>query len=276
LQIDPGVFSQASTNQTRVFLILFCTTLAVESALNFREHRRYFETRPARIYGPPPRLLGRFQLPSLKLQWFQGFGIVFIGSLIFASLGILPRLFLLIALFSYFPYFNSIMSLASIQRKTNLLPIVLLVLAAAPSLNASFQAPSPLWPIFLIQLAVVQMYFSAGVQKLRSGGLNWCDGESLRAYLIKHYLWGDTKSALKLAGHPTVCKLLSIFLLVFELTFWLILFFPRLTYFYVAAGIGFHLGTAVTMRINYLRYIGPVYAVFFIDTAIQVKKFLGL
>ena len=131
---------------------------------------------------------------------------------------------------------------------------------------------APLWPLILIKCAIALMYFSAGIQKLRRSGLKWCEGKSLQAYLLEHYLWGDTNSALQLARQPSVCMVLSSMLLLFELTFWLVLVFPWLTIVYVSAGIAFHLGTLLTMRINYLKYLSPVYMVFAIDVARQLGK----
>ena len=50
--------------------------------------------------------------------------------------------------------------------------------------------------------------------------------------------------------------------LCFEMTFWVVLFAPGLTYIYFTIGILFHLGTYITMRINYLKYLTPIYTVF--------------
>ena len=276
-RIEPRIspFDLADANQPRLFLIVFCSYLALVVSWNFREQTRYFRTRPSRIYGQPPLLLGRFQLPALTSKQFQILGVAFITSLLLAASGVFTRLFLLAAIVCYFPYFNSIMSMASIQRKSNLLPIVLLILFASPSVGASLWAPGPVWPILLIKLALTQMYFSAGVQKLRNSGLKWLTGESLRAYLVKHYLWGDTKRALQMADRPGICRILSILILVFELTFFLILTSHSLSLIYCLVGIVFHLGISATMRINYLKYVGPVYAVFLIDLFAAGQKYLA-
>ena len=272
MQIDTEILSRDSYNQPRLFLILFCVALAVQLLLGLRQQLRYFQTEPARIYGPPPRLLGVFALPSLTTVQFQILGMMFILSLLCAALNLAPRLSLLLALPCYFLYFNPIMSLAYVQRKTNLIPIVLLVLLFAPAIGGPLTQAGALWPLSLIKIAVVQMYFSAAAQKLRHTGLRWCNGESLRAYLIEHYLWGDTTHALKLARLPRVCAVLSSGILVFEMTFWLVLLWPQLTLPYVVGGIVFHLGTALTMRINYLKYLSPVYMVFIFDIASQLRK----
>lgn len=259
-------------NVTRIFLIFFCVVLMAQLLLAFGQQLRYFKTEPWKIYGAPPRLLGRFALPSLTARRFALLGIVLVVSLMGAALNFAPRISLFVALLCYFLYFNPILSLAYVQRKTNLAPIVLLVLMFAPAINAPLQAASPFWPLFLIKLTVALMYFSAGLQKLRRGGLKWCNGRSLQAYLFEHYLWADTQRALTLARRPRVCMALSSMLLLFELTFWVVLLLPQLTVVFLAAGIAFHIGTALTMRINYLKYLSPVYMVFVIDVARQLNK----
>lgn len=259
-----------------MFLILFCVTLALQMLVNFRKQLRYFKTSPSRIYGKPPKLFDYIHIPALNESQFISFGVVFIISLLLAAINVFPRVFLFVALISYFLYFNSIMSLSFIQRKTNLIPIVLLVLLFAPSINDPLNQPAISFPIVLIKIAVAQMYFSAGLQKLRRAGLRWCNGESLQAYLIEHYLWCDTRLALKLAGHKHLCMILSVLLLSFELTFWIIILLPRLTYFYIVAAFAFHLGTLLSMRINYLKYLTPVYMIFFTDAAFKLKDKFGI
>ena len=270
MQIDAEIFSQY-LNHTRIFQILFCSVLAVQLLLGFHRQLGYFQTTPARVYGPPPRLLGRLTLPTLTSGQFILFGMVLIVSLVCAALSFVPRLFLALALLSYFLYFNPIMSLAYVQRKTNLIPLVLLVLLFAPGTGGPLTQETPQWPLWLIKIGVAQMYFSAAVQKLRHAGWRWCNGRSLRAYLMDHYLWGDSELALKLARLPGVCMALSSVILVFELTFFLILLWPQLTLIYVVVGIAFHLSTALTMRINYLKYLSPVYLVFVFDVERQLR-----
>lgn len=114
------------------------------------------------------------------------------------------------------------------------------------------------------------MYLSSAWQKLRRGGLQWCNGSTLQAYLVEHYLWGDMLGALRLAQKPLLCRLLSMLVCTFELTFWLILVCPHLTYGYALSGIAFHVGTAQIMRIQYGTYLSPVYTVFTTEIALPI------
>lgn len=264
------LFTPTGLNQVRMFLILFCVTLAGQVLLNFRDQLAYFQTAPMRVYGEPLLVLGRYKLPTPSTRQFRGAGIGLILSLLCATVGWYPQLFLLLALSCYFVYFRPILSLAYVQRKTNLIPLVLVILLFSPAVAQPLNQAAPLWPLVLIKIALVQMYLSAGLQKLRHAGWQWCDGKSLQAYLFEHYLWGDTKAAWWLAQQPRLCQILSSGALLFELTFVLVLVFPALTIAYVLAGLLFHAGTGVTMRIHYLKYLSPVYLVFATELAFFV------
>ena len=269
-----NIFHLQLPNQVAMFARLFCAVFAIQLLFGFAQQLRYFNTQPARIYGQPLKLLGFIQLPAISKNMFIIFGGVLLFSLICVVLGFNPRLFICIALCSYFPYFNSIKSLAYIQRKTNLLPLILLILTVSPSINHSLDSPSMNWELTLVKITISQMYLSAGIQKLRLSGLSWCNGKGLQATLIQNYMWSDSTYAYKLAQKPALCALVSILTLLFELSFWLVIFFPQLNQLYVAAALFFHLGTFITMRINYIKYLSPVYMVFFTEIAFYIKNHL--
>jgi hypothetical protein len=269
-----GLFNSAAPNHVLMFAKLFCAAFAFQLFINFGPQLRYFKTQPTRIYGKPIKLFRIFQLPALSENQFIFLGTALILSLVFAATGIYTRPCLIIALLCYFPYFNSIQSLAYVQRKTNLLPLVLLVLAVSPSINKALAEPSTSWELVLIKIAISQMYFSAGLQKVLHSFFNWCNGAQLQAYLLENYLWSDRRAGYLLAQKRWLCSILSMLTLVFELTFWVILFFPQLTFVYIALALFFHLGTLFTMRINYLKYLGPVYLVFFTGIAFWIKDHL--
>ncbi len=268
--IDFDVFKPTDINHIRIFLTLFCSSLTVLLLVSLRQQWLFFNSRPAIIYSPPKPVLNRITLPQLNLFQFQLISIILIISLITAALGILPRLFILLALIFYFPYFGHIMHLEDVRRKTNLIPVILLILLVSPSIDASWLQPVPQWPLLLVKIALIQMYVSAAFQKLQRTGIRWANGRCLQAYLVEQYLWGDTENALRLAKKPLLCALASAMVLLFQLTIWMILFWPEMTIYYVLAGLIFHLGTAISMHINYIKYLTPVYMVFATDCAAQL------
>lgn len=220
--------------------------------------------------------MGLVPLPVLSRYQFLSSGICFVFCLLLVSLGIYPRLNVLVSLICSFLYFGQIISMAYIQRKANLIPIVLLVLLVSPSLSESLSSPSTHWEFMLIKLALIQVYLSAAIEKMRQSGAKWINGKYLQGYLLENYLWADRPAALALAENLTTCAIMSSLVLIFELTFGIVLFLPALTFVYVGFAFVFHLGTLITMRINYLKYIWPVYLVFFIDIAFHFKTILGL
>ena len=265
-------FNLAGPNYTLMFTKLFCITLALQISLNFKAQLRYFQTEPRKIYGAPLTLLDILKLPELNTVQFISSGLGLICCLLLAAAGVVTRLFIGIAIPLYFLYFNQIISLAYVQRKTNILPLVLLILLVSPSVTLPLgNMASVKWPIILIEACIAQLYLSSGVQKLKQSGLGWCNGETLQAHLFANYLWSDRKTGFIIAQKRWLCTLLSIFTMLFELSFWLILFFPQLTYIYVSAALLFHLGTLLTMRINYLKYLLPVYMVFFTQFAFSLQ-----
>ncbi|HTI60173.1 hypothetical protein [Mucilaginibacter sp.] len=272
----PDLFSNAhGPNEAGMFAKLFCAVSAIQVLLSFRQQYRYFQTEPWKIYGRRQRLLGFLPLPALNKYQFLGSGLCLTTCLVLVCAGFYTRIFIFIALVNYFLYFSPIISLAYVQRKTNLLPVVLLILLLSPSLDKPLAAPSTAWELILVKIALVQVYFAAGLQKLIRSGLRWVNGKNLQAYLMENYLWSDKKSALVIASRPMLCMILSTLTLFFELTFWLVIFFPSFTFFYVAFAILFHTSTLITMRINYLKYMGPVYLVFFTDTIFRLKIIPG-
>lgn len=236
----------------QTFRLLYCGAIAAQSAIQFADQLRFFRTTPSRLYGPPPKLLGRLTLPIPRNElWWVVTGLAFIGSLVAVVAGIAPRVSLSVALIFYFLYFPAILPLSYIRRKANLIPIILAILAS-PSDSK----------MMMVTIALASVYLSAGVEKLRTSGIRWRDGDSLKAYLMESYLRDDSRAALWLARRADWCRWLSTFVLAWELSFWLVIPFPSLVWFYVPAGLAFHAGTAITMRIHYWIYFLPLYLVF--------------
>lgn len=220
--------------------------------IHFRDQLQFFRTEPQQVYGPPPRLLGIVRFRPVSEPVFIGAGIGFIVALIGASLNIARTPATILALICFPIYFPPILPLAYIQRKINLIPLVLAV---------SLFAQNHL--IGVVKLLIALLYLSAGMEKLRLAGWRWADGKSLQSYLVEHYLYSGNTRALFIAERPTLCRVLSTVVLSWELTFWLAIVLPAVSWVYVAVGLLFHAGTSLTMRIHYWVYFGPAYLVFF-------------
>jgi uncharacterized membrane protein YphA (DoxX/SURF4 family) len=98
------------------------------------------------------------------------------------------------------------------------------------------------WPLKLAHVLLAMTYFSTGITKLIFGGPAWMNGYTLQAYLLGDALGRDLPLGLWLAQHHTLCVLLSIFTVFFELFFFLSLILPWTAYFFLVNGVLFQLG----------------------------------
>jgi hypothetical protein len=124
----------------------------------------------------------------------------------------------------------------------------------APPVRRSMHAR---WPFELLFVELAAYYFLAGFAKLASSGVAWADGHTLQYYLLEK----ATPSGLWLASHPALCAVLSALVLAFELAWPLAVVFRRLRPAFFAAGLAFHAGTIVMLRISFWP-VWVLYALF--------------
>ncbi|MGH2415107.1 MAG: hypothetical protein ACRDEA_15730, partial [Microcystaceae cyanobacterium] len=128
------------------------------------------------------------------------------------------------------------------------------------------------WPLLLIQWIFAMAYLDSGMSKILKGGLDWTNGYTLQYYLWQDGLIWDRSFGVWLAQQHTLAILSSWVAILFELTFFLVLIFPKLVWFYIPLGISFHTGIYLAQKAPFLKYI-PSYSVFIAWTAIA--KFLS-
>ncbi len=124
----------------------------------------------------------------------------------------------------------------------------LLFLVASPKKG---QAVMGKWPVVLGQVLVSLVYFQAGLEKLLVSGFTWASGETFQNYLLAH----PTDWGLWIAESDVLCAVLSCLTLLFQLTFPIVLFQPKLKWYYLSYGIVFHFGTTFLMGIS--TYLNP-------------------
>src|SRR3989442_2724314 len=102
------------------------------------------------------------------------------------------------------------------------------------------------------------VYFFSGYSKVVESGWGWANGSTLQYYLVFH----NTEYGLWLAQYYYLCKALSIFALVLEFSFPIILVFSKLAWVVLPLGLLFHIGTAITMatpfyqlRFSYIAFV---------------------
>jgi hypothetical protein len=160
----------------------------------------------------------------------------------------------------------------------NLVALHLVILAVAPAaVVLSFdarRAASPAsvagWPLQLMAVATVGAYVVAGWAKLRIGGLDWLDGETLRNQVahdnVRKALAGEWWSPLArhVVGHAWLWPPLAVATVAVELGAPVALLGGRWRTAWVVAAWTFHVGVLALMAIAFpYQLLAVAYAPFF-------------
>jgi hypothetical protein len=116
---------------------------------------------------------------------------------------------------------------------------------AAGKASVPHQSDMAMWPLKTAHALMALTYFSTGLTKLVFGGLRWMNGYTLQAYLLADGVRRDLPIGVWLAQHRTLCVLLSIGTVVFELSFAISLFRPRIAPLFFLGGLFFQVGLLV-------------------------------
>ena len=111
------------------------------------------------------------------------------------------------------------------------------------------------WPLRTIQWLFVLVYLSAGLSKLRNGGLEWMNGHTLSYYLMMDGVRWNMPWALPLAEQTELLAVLSVGAVAFEMTFALAVLVPRLAWPYVLIGAALHTGIFLTQRAPFFQFV---------------------
>jgi len=171
-------------------------------------------------------------------------------------------------------------SFGQIFHTENLLLLHVVILAAAPAADAhslDSRGRAPVgdderygWPVLLMCVVAALTYFTSGVTKLRSAGLDWLDGENLRNYVaydnLRKIELGDSHSPLAelVVPHAWLFTPLALFTLAVELGAPFALLHRRFARTWVAAAWLFHAGIFTLMAIVFpYPLAGIAFAPFF-------------
>jgi hypothetical protein len=147
-------------------------------------------------------------------------------------------------------------------RGLTLPALTLLLCGIAPSADAltpgAGESPPPSWsygwPLRLLQLWLVNVYFFSGLGKLRTNGLAWASASNLSHWL--HLATQDEQIAVYhslgafMAAHPLVAGATGAGTLVFEFGIVAALFSKRWRPWLATAAMAFHLGIYFAMNIT--------------------------
>jgi hypothetical protein len=247
-------------NFVRLFAVSYCSVLGCVFATRHLDQLRYLK-----LISPiekPSRMFGLWKVPRLSSIQFNLVGFGFLAALVLVVCGSYARMASLVAVALYFLYFAQIRTLGYISRKSNLIPQFLFVLAMVPATGRALNVISPMWPILLLKILLIQIYASAAYSKLANSGFKWGGASHMAKTLVVRHMTYDIPLAFRVAKYPWICALLGSIVLIHQITFPIVLFATRLEPAYVIVALLFHLSSIFLMRVNYLIYQGPAYLIF--------------
>ena len=120
------------------------------------------------------------------------------------------------------------------------------------------------WPVRTAMLVIALAYLVAGLHMVAgSGGLGWASSDNMRWLLyVASDAQGHNTSALWIAEHPWIAHLGACGLLATECLFFLVLLAPGLRWVFVSGVIALHVGTWVTLGLDYSAWVLCVVVVF--------------
>ena len=212
--------------------------------------------------------------------WLPLWGTLLVLALL-AFAGLFTRLALWLLAFGYAWWVLMFMAHATVGHGRLPLVISLFALAIAPSGRAlsldaviararGARAGEPLpapeaerdalagWAVRFIGIALVLIYLSAALAKVRTAGLDWAFDGALDAALVEQ---GTTLGRF-LAESPHLVHLLALSAFVWEATAWAVLLGGRIRDAWVLFGVCFHIGSLGLLEVNFLDYV-VVYAAFY-------------
>jgi hypothetical protein len=112
------------------------------------------------------------------------------------------------------------------------------------------------WAIRTSIAVMAVIYCMTGIWKLRNSGLEWVFSDNMKWALAWGRVRGDRPPlggvGTWLAYHEWMTQVFAGFILLFEVTFPLVVFFRRIRPLYIAAAWVFHLGTMGLLGLDYL------------------------
>ncbi len=107
-------------------------------------------------------------------------------------------------------------------------------------------------PLRFACLLLGVIYFFPGFWKLRISGLDWAFTDNLRYTMYARWMDLDAFTPFfRLDLHPLLFRSIALGTLFFELSFFVLVFFPRLRLPLALFGLGFHFGSGLFMRIPF-------------------------
>lgn len=199
----------------------------------------------------------------LPLQAEQALWVLLHVTLVMALIGLWPRLSCLVSgvLLYHFGPLEAIFWTTNPYLRGFTIPVLALVVLgfsrcgdalAVRRARGEAEPGDYNWPLLLIQVFFVQIYFFAAYAKLFTSGFEWISAENIRHYLLlqNQYLGFARESpGYMLASYPLLCGAIAWAGMVFEVIFPAVLFWPRSRRVLVPMALFFHVANAVLFHI---------------------------
>lgn len=114
------------------------------------------------------------------------------------------------------------------------------------------------WPVKFVQCLFPMVYLSASLSKIAASGysLDWANGFTLQYYLLQDSLRKPDMALGLFASHFHVAILLAqIVVLTYQLTYFLVVPYPKLRWVYLPLGLFFHLANYYALRAPFPEWI---------------------
>ena len=112
-----------------------------------------------------------------------------------------------------------------------------------------------MWPLKLLHVLLALTYFSTGISKVISGGFAWMNGYTLQNYIFSDAVTRNIPLGIWVAEHYTLCVLLAVFTLLFEVFYFVSIIVPRAAPLIFIGGIFFHIGLYATSGHPFFQHI---------------------
>ena len=135
-------------------------------------------------------------------------------------------------------------------------------------------------PLRFMMAALALVYFFPGTWKLARGGWDWIFSDNLRIQMFQKWAeFGNWTPWLRIDHFPRLTMVFALLAVSFEVSFGLLILWPRLRPLAALAGLAFHNGIGIMMRIPFLSL--QFMYVIFVDwkglfVAIGKKMFPGV
>ncbi len=117
-------------------------------------------------------------------------------------------------------------------------------------------------PIRFIWILFGVIYFFPGFWKIYNKGIDWIISDNLRNIMYSKWFSLNWVPVYRIDQYPYIIKTAALFTILFELTFIIFIFIPKIRYVVIFGGIIFHNMTSLFMKISF-KTLQDCYIVFF-------------